>query len=111
MTKGNLSKFNLKVYAYVYKQLFHFPSRAISDAVITTNNFFSNVIRSIRGKCHLDHSHITGDIIGFAHDFCNTAYFEKATIETPFIAHNFFLDLTCFIRLKLTLLLLGVQKN
>ena len=111
MTKGNLSKFNLKVYAYVSNQLFNFPSRAISYGVITTNNFFSNVNRLIRGKCHLHHTHITGDVISYAHDFCNTAYFEKATNEIPFIAHNFFLDLTCVIGLKLTLLLLGVQKN
>ena len=69
MTKGNVSKFNLKVYAYVYNQLFDFPPSEISYEVITTNNFFSNVNRLIRGKCHLHHSHITGHIIGYAHDF------------------------------------------
>ena len=34
-------------------------------------------------------TYITGDIIGYAHDFSNTAYFEKAISEIPFIAHNF----------------------
>ena len=38
----------------------------------------------------MHHSHVTGDIIGYAHDFCNTEYFEKATSEIPFIAHNVF---------------------
>ena len=90
MTKGNVSKFNLKVYAYVYNQLFDFPLSEISYEVITTNNFFSNVNRLIRGKFNLHHSHITGDIIGYGHDFCNTAYFEKVTSEIPFIAHNLF---------------------
>ena len=80
----------MKVYTYVYNQLFDFPPSEISYEVMTTNNFFSNVNRMIRGKCHLHHSHITGDIIGYAHDFCNTAYFEKTTSEIPFIAHNVF---------------------
>ena len=44
----------------------------------------------IRDKCHLRHSHVTGDIIGYPHDFCNTKYFEKAKSEIPFIAHNVF---------------------
>ena len=87
MTKGNVSKFNLKVFVYVYNQLFDFPPSENSYEVITTNNFFSNVNRLIRGEFHLHHSHITGII---AHDFCNTAYFEKAANEIPFIGHNFF---------------------
>ena len=89
MTKGNVPKFNLKVFAYVYDQLFDFPPSEINYETITTNKFFLNVNRLIRGKYHLHHSHITGNIIGYAHDFCNTAYFEKATREIPFIAHNF----------------------
>ena len=84
MTKENVSKFNLKVYAYIYNQLFDFPPSKISYEVTNTNKFFSNVNRLIRGKCHLHYSHITGDIIGDAHDFCNTVFFEKATSEIPF---------------------------
>ena len=80
----------MKVYTYVYNQLFDFPPSEISYEVMTTNNFYSNVNRMIRGKSHLHHSHITGDIIGYAHDFCNTAYFEETTSQIPFIAHNVF---------------------
>ena len=53
MTKRNVSKFNLKVYAYVYNQLFDFPPSEISYEVIATNNFF-----------FFHYSHKTGDIIG-----------------------------------------------
>ena len=77
MTKGNVSKFNLKVYTYVYDQLFDFPRSDINYEKTTTNKFFLNVNRLIRSKCHLHHSHITGSIIGYAHDFCNTAYFGE----------------------------------
>ena len=38
----------------------------------------------------MHHSHITGRIYGYAHDFCNTTQMERSTAEIPFIAHNFF---------------------
>ena len=90
MTKGNMPKFNLKVFAYVYDLLFDFPPSEINDKTITTDKFFLNVNRLIRGKYHLHHSHITGNIVGYGHYICNTAYIEKATSEAPFIAHNLF---------------------
>ena len=89
-TDGNVSKFNLKIYAYVYDQLVYFPRSDIDYETITTNKFFMNVHRLIRGKFHLHHSHITGRIYGYAHDFCNTTQMERSTAEIPFIAHNFF---------------------
>ena len=90
MTKRNVSKFNLKVYAYVYDQLFAFPRSDIDYEIIISNKFFLNVHRLIRGKYHLHLSHITGKIVGYAHDFCNSTVVKKSTSEIPFIAHNFF---------------------
>ena len=49
-----------------------------------------NVHRLIKDKYNLHHSHITGNIVGYAHDFCNATYVEKSTGEIPFIAHKFF---------------------
>ena len=89
-THGNVPKFNLKIYAYVYDELVCFPRSDIDYETITTNKFFTNVHRLIRGKFHLHHSHITGKIFGYAHDFCNTTLVEKSTPEIPFVAHNFF---------------------
>ena len=40
MTKGNVSKFNLKVYAYVYDELFDFPPSDIDYEIITSSKFF-----------------------------------------------------------------------
>ena len=37
---GNVPKFNLKVYAYVYDELVCFPRSDIQFETITTNNFF-----------------------------------------------------------------------
>ena len=53
----------------------------------------------IKGKVHLHHSHITGEIIGYLHDFCNATVIEKSNAEIPFISHNFFgFDLFYFMK-------------
>ena len=44
----------------------------------------------IRRTFHLDHSHITGEIRGYARDFCNTMLIERETNGIPLIAHKFF---------------------
>ena len=80
----------MKVYAYVYQELFIFPLRDIEYKTITTNKFFLQIHALIKGKAHLHHSHITGEIIGYTHDFCNTRVTEKSNSDIPFIAHNFF---------------------
>ena len=89
-THGNVSKFTLKIYVYVYDELVCFPRSDLDYETITINKFFTNVHRLIRGKFHLHHSHITGKISGYAHDFCNATLVEKSTPDIPFVAHNFF---------------------
>ena len=98
-THGNVPKFNLKVYAYVYDELVCFPRSDIDYETITTNKFFINVHQLIRGKFHLHHSHITGKRFCYAHDFCNTALVEKSTPKIPFVVHNFF-DFDLFYYMK-----------
>ena len=89
-THGNAPKCNLKIYAYVYDQLVYFPKSDIDYETITTNKFFINVHRLIRGKFHLHHFHITDRIYGYAHDFCSLTQMERSTAEIPFISHNSF---------------------
>ena len=89
-THGNISKFNLKIYAYVFDELVCFPRSDTDYEIITTNKFSANVHRLIRDKFYLHHSYITGKIFGYAHDFCNTTLVEKSAPEIPFVAHNFF---------------------
>ena len=62
-------KFILKGYAYVYDELLILPTSDIQYDTTTTNNFFIHVHRFIKGKVHLHHSYITGEIIGYSHDF------------------------------------------
>ena len=97
---GNVPKFNLKVYAYVYGELVCFPRSDIQFETITTNNFFLNVPRLVKGKFHLHPStDIIGQIYGYAHDFCKTTLIEELAPEIPFVAHNFFgFDLFYYIK-------------
>ena len=82
-------KFNLKIYAYSYNELICFPPQSIYD-VLTTKNLFKHVHNQIKMKVHLHHSHITGKIIGYSHDFCNTQVLEVEKAEIPCIVHNLF---------------------
>ena len=89
-SKGEVYKFNLKLYAFVYDTLSFLPKTDFEYDTVTSDRFFVHVHRLIKGKNHLHHSHVTGNIYGYAHDFCNTTVIEKTKSEIPLIAHNFF---------------------
>ena len=87
---GEVYKFNLKVYAFVYDKIIFLPLSDIKYDTVPTDKFFIHVHRLIKGKIHLHHSHMTGEILGYSHDFCNTSVIEKTRSEILFVAHNFF---------------------
>ena len=92
-------KFNFKIYTFVYDELFYFPKRDIQYETFTTEKLFIHVHCLIKMKVHLHHSHITGKIIDYSHDFCNTSVVEKTSPDIPVIAHNLFgFDLYYFIK-------------
>ena len=71
-TEGNkILKFNLKLYAFVYKAMIDFHHQFLCAIQLQPTIFFRKVHRLIRVKVRLDHSHTTGKILGYAHDFCN----------------------------------------
>ena len=74
---GTVPKFNLRVYAFGYDMLVYFPNSDIQYETFTTGSSFINVHRLIKIKIHFHHSHITGKILGYAHDFCNTKLPKK----------------------------------
>ena len=57
---------------------------------IPITKFFNHVHNQITQKLHFHHSHITGEIIGYAHDFCNKKVIESEKQQIPCIAHNLF---------------------
>ena len=89
-TCGNsIPKLYLKIYAYLYDELFCFPLGGDFDT-LTSKKFFTHVHNQITQKLHLHHSHITGEIRGYTHDFCNKKVIELENPEIPCIAHNLF---------------------
>ena len=66
-----ISKFTLQTCAFVYQRLFDFPQGKFDYETVITLNIFENVHRIINVKILLHHAHVTGKIIGYAHDFCN----------------------------------------
>ena len=93
-----IPRFNLKVYAFVYDSMIDFAAPNFIYNTITTANFFRNVHRLIKVKIHLHHSHITGKLLGYSHDFCNwTVRQNKSAIAM--IADNLFgLNMFFFIK-------------
>ena len=84
-----IPKFTLQVYSFLYDHLMNFPEVKFDEIkTITTNGFMLNLHRMINYKVHVHHSHITGEIIGYAHDFCNWKVRENNFL-IPLIGHNF----------------------
>ena len=69
--------------------MMNFPNTSFESDAFTTKNLFQFVHKLINVKIHLHHSHITGEIKGYAHDFCNWIVKENKDV-VPCIAHNFF---------------------
>ena len=61
----------LQVSAFLYQRFIDFPQRRFDYEALTANKLFDSVHKIINIKTHLHHSHTTGKIIGYAHDFCN----------------------------------------
>ena len=88
-TNTKIPKFTLKLYAFVYEKVMKFPFSEFECNTVTTTNLFLGVHRVINGKIHLHHSHVTGEVKGYVHDFCNLTVRENYDV-VPCIAHNFF---------------------
>ena len=84
---GKVPKFNLKIDAFVYNLLVHFPVADMQYETFTADSFFINVHRLIKMKVHLHHSHITSKTLRYTHDFCNLRVKENI-FQIPVIAHN-----------------------
>ena len=84
-----IPKFTLQLYSFLYDSLVNFPSVKFDEIkTATTRGFLKEVYRVVNFKVHIHHSHITGKIHGYSHDFCNW----KTRENKPFvllIGHNF----------------------
>ena len=66
-----------------------FPQNKFEFETVAANDLFENVHKIINVKVHLHHSHVTGEVIGYVHDFCNLKVRENKDLISC-ITHNFF---------------------
>ena len=64
------------------------PKNEVKGAVIS-QKFLINVDRLINRKLIIDHSHLTADIIGYAHSFCNLKFTENKN-QISVVMHSLF---------------------
>ena len=86
--KSKIPKSTLQIYAFAYDALMDFPSCSFDFKTVTTSNVFERLYRILNYKVHYHHSHISGKISGYAHDFFNWKVRENKT-ELSLIGHNF----------------------
>ena len=83
-----MPKFTLQLYSFLYDCLINFPDVKFDDIkTVTTNNFMKELYRVVNYKVHYRHSHVTGEIHGYSHDFCNWKIRENQ-LFVPLIGHN-----------------------
>ena len=83
------NNFSDKIIAFLYSHFFNFCRTSKAKAIPISKKFFTNMTNILRNTHCVHHSHITEDIIGYAHTFCNEKV-RKNQYRIPVIAHNLF---------------------
>ena len=84
-----MPKFTLQLYSFLYDCLMNFLSAEFDEIkTVTSNGFMKQLYRIVNYKVHIHHSHVTGKIHGYLHDFCNWKIRENQ-LFVPLIGHNF----------------------
>ena len=84
----NKPNFSHKIISFIYSSLIKFVETN-NKGIPTSKNFVDNLKGIMRNKTHIHHSHISGEIIGYAHSHCNCKVRENKT-KISVIAHNLF---------------------
>ena len=86
----NRKKFKLnKIITFVYSTIMDFPENKFEIKTVVTKTFFNNVGDLIYGGYVIHHSHITSEVIGYAHNFCDKKIRENHNL-IPVFAHDLF---------------------
>ena len=78
-----------KIISFVYLSLMDFPNNKFEIKTVPAKEFFCSVRGLTYGAYVIHHSHVSGQIIGYAHDFCNKKIRKNQTLILLF-AHNLF---------------------
>ena len=79
-----------KTIAFLYRHSICFiPTDKVKGEFPISSKFLSNMIAIVKNQRVIHHSHVTGKISGYAHNFCNLKSRENYYI-IPVFAHNQF---------------------
>lgn len=78
-----------KIIHFIYLTLFKFAGTNKVKGIPVSKNFIENLKGIMKDKTHIDHSHITIEVIGYAHSYCNFKVRENKPKITA-VAHNIF---------------------
>ena len=79
-----------KTIAFLYRNSIKFlPTEKIKGNFPVSDKFLSNMVAIAKNRRVIHHSHVTGKILGYAHDFCNQNCKENY-YTIPVMTHNQF---------------------
>ena len=78
-----------KVVAFLYSKLMNFCETLKVKGITISKKFNENVSSILKNTQWIHHSHITGEIFGYSHTFCNVKVRENY-YKIPVVAHNLF---------------------
>ena len=81
--------FSENVIALLYSNMIHFCRTTKVKGMLISKKFIANISTFLQNTHCVHHSHIAGDIFGYAHTFCNEKVRENY-YRIPVIAHNLF---------------------
>ena len=99
-----------KIISFVYSTIMNFPDNKFEIKTVVTKYFFSNVRDLIYGGYIIHYSHVTGEVIGYAHHFCNKKIREIHNLN-PVLYLNICLVLTFSLFYRVYDCVFGEQSN
>ena len=71
--------FTDKIIAFIYSTIIEFAETDKMKSFPVSKKLIDNLKGIINNRTHMHHSHISGEIIGYAHSYCNYKVGEKKT--------------------------------
>ena len=88
--RDHIKNSRLKTMLYVYREIFDFPGYMGEISLFISINLASSVMNLLYCDIWLHHSHVSGNIHGYAHDFCNRKLKGLNNQPISVFAHNLF---------------------
>ena len=86
---ANKFGFSDKIISFTYSTLIKFVRANKVKGVPLSKTSIENLKGIIKNKVHVHHYHVTGEVIGYAHSYCNLKVRENK-LKTTVVAHNLF---------------------